>query len=34
VTRLVRQVNPDAYVTIEQTTSIDLSARHGRDVRA
>lgn len=34
VTRLVRQVNPAAYVTIEQTTSIDLSARHGRDVRA
>ena len=34
VTRLIHEVNPDAFVTIEQTASIDLHARHGRDVRA
>lgn len=34
VTRLVHEANPNAYVTIEQTSSIDLHARRGRDVRA
>jgi uncharacterized protein YebE (UPF0316 family) len=34
VTRLINEVNPNAYVTVEQTSSIDLHARHGRDVRA
>ena len=30
--RLIDQVNPDAYVTVDTTTSIDL-ARHGGDVK-
>ncbi len=34
VTRLIHEVNPNAFVTVEQTSSIDLHARHGRDVRA
>jgi uncharacterized protein YebE (UPF0316 family) len=33
VTRLVHEVNAHAFVTVEQTTSLDLHARHGRDVR-
>jgi uncharacterized protein YebE (UPF0316 family) len=33
VTALVHQVNPGAYVTVDQTSSIDLTARHGREVR-
>ncbi|MCI0544937.1 MAG: DUF5698 domain-containing protein [Actinobacteria bacterium] len=32
VTKLVHRVNPDAYVTIETTSSIDLRQRHDRDV--
>jgi uncharacterized protein YebE (UPF0316 family) len=32
VTRLVHEVNPDAYVTVETTSSIDLRQRHDRDV--
>jgi uncharacterized protein YebE (UPF0316 family) len=34
VTALVHQVNPGAYVTVDhQTSSVDLMARHGREVR-
>jgi uncharacterized protein YebE (UPF0316 family) len=33
VTRLVHAANPDAYVTIETTSSIDLRQRHDRDVQ-
>jgi uncharacterized protein YebE (UPF0316 family) len=32
VTRLVHEVNPDAYVTIESTSSIDLRQAHDRDL--
>lgn len=32
VARLIDETNPDAYVTVDTTASIDL-ARHGRDVR-
>lgn len=32
-TGLIRQANPDAFVTIDQTASVDLGARHERDVR-
>jgi uncharacterized membrane-anchored protein YitT (DUF2179 family) len=32
VTRLVHEVNPDAYVTVATTSSIDLRQRHDRDV--
>lgn len=33
VAELIRHANPDAYVTVDQTASIDLAARHNRDVR-
>lgn len=33
VTALVHQVNPRAYVTVDHTSSIDLGARRGREVR-
>lgn len=33
VSRLIQQRNPDAYVTVESTTAIDLPHRHERDVR-
>jgi uncharacterized protein YebE (UPF0316 family) len=33
VSRLIHQQNPDAYVTVESTTSIDQPHRHERDVR-
>jgi uncharacterized protein YebE (UPF0316 family) len=33
VTALVRVANPEAFVTVDQTASIDLVARHNRDVR-
>lgn len=32
VTRLLDEASPDAYITIDQTSSVDL-ARHGRNVR-
>lgn len=32
VARLLDEASPEAYVTIDQTSSVDL-ARHGRDVR-
>lgn len=34
VMALVHQLNPGAYVTVEHTSSVDLGARHGREVRA
>ncbi len=33
LTGLVHSVNPEAYVTVDHTSSIDLAARHDRDVR-
>jgi uncharacterized protein YebE (UPF0316 family) len=33
VAGLISRANPDAYVTVDQTASIDLVARHNRDVR-
>lgn len=33
VTRLVHEANPEAFVTVEGTASIDLAARHNRYVR-
>ncbi len=33
VVNLVREVNPDAFVTEDQTSWIDTSSRHNRDVR-
>lgn len=33
VTSLVHDLNPNAFVTVEQTASVDLHSRHGRDVR-
>lgn len=33
VTRLIHETTPDAFVTVDQTSSIDLPARHNRDVR-
>ena len=33
VTKLIERANPDAFVTIDQTASIDVSARHERTVR-
>ena len=32
VTRLIHEANPEAYVTIEQTSTVDLAMRHGGDV--
>ncbi len=34
VTALIHSINPGAYVTVDETNSIDLMARHGREVRA
>lgn len=33
VTRLIHQANPEAYVSVEQTSTIDLAERHGGDVQ-
>ena len=33
VTRLIHEVNPEAYVSVEQTYTVDLAARHGGDVQ-
>ena len=33
VTRLIHDANPEAYVTVEQTSTIDLAARHGGGVQ-
>jgi uncharacterized protein YebE (UPF0316 family) len=33
VTRLIHEANPEAYVSVEQTSTVDLAARHGRDVQ-
>ena len=33
VTRLIHEANPKAYVTIEQTSTVDLAMRHGGDVK-
>jgi uncharacterized protein YebE (UPF0316 family) len=33
VTRLIHGANPEAYVSIEQTSTVDLAARHGGDVQ-
>lgn len=33
VSRLIHQINPEAYVTLESTTSVDIPRRHERDVR-
>lgn len=32
VTRLIHEANSEAYVTIDQTSTIDLAERHGGDV--
>ena len=33
VTRLIHEANPQAYVTIEQTSTVDLAMRHGGGVQ-
>jgi uncharacterized protein YebE (UPF0316 family) len=33
VTRLIHEANPEAFVTVDQTATVDLAARHDRDVR-
>jgi hypothetical protein len=33
VTRLIHEANPEAYVSIEQTHTVDLAARHGGNVQ-
>ena len=33
VTRLIHETNPEAYVTVDQTATIDLGERHGGDVQ-
>lgn len=33
VTRLIHQANPEAFVTIDQTATIDLRTRHGGSVQ-
>jgi uncharacterized protein YebE (UPF0316 family) len=33
VTRLIHEANPEAYVSVEQTSTVDLAARHGGDVQ-
>jgi uncharacterized protein YebE (UPF0316 family) len=33
VTRLIHEANPEAYVSIEQTHTVDLAARHGGSVQ-
>ncbi len=33
VTHLIHEANPEAYVTIEQTSTVDLAAKHGGDVQ-
>jgi uncharacterized protein YebE (UPF0316 family) len=32
VTRLIHEANPAAFVTVDQTSTVDLAARHGDDV--
>jgi uncharacterized protein YebE (UPF0316 family) len=33
VTRLIHEANPEAFVTVDQTSTVDLAARHGSDVQ-
>jgi hypothetical protein len=33
VTRLIHDSNPEAYVSVDQTSTVDLAARHGGDVQ-
>lgn len=33
VTRLIHEANPVAFVTVDQTSTVDLAARHGSDVQ-
>jgi uncharacterized protein YebE (UPF0316 family) len=32
VTQLIHEANPEAFVTVDQTSTVDLAARHGSDV--
>ena len=33
VTRLIHEANPQAFVTVEQTSTVNLAERHGGDVQ-
>jgi hypothetical protein len=33
VTHLIHEANPEAFVTVEQTSTVDLAAKHGGDVQ-